>query len=248
MTSIRKLQLFGFLALTAVALPAQAEFEQTIDSTRIHLSDISDGYDDGDFASLDLGPAPPPGNSRLLSRGEVEDQLHAAGSDAKSLRMPAMLRVKSAAKRWSPAELGAMVAPKLETALPFGVKLKSSKLTRSIVTSPSVKFGEAHFPKVPKHEGETTLTATVDIQQDDVTVMRLPVNVVVLVTEAATKPAVEKGARVTLVIEHGPARVTAIATALTDTELGESGLFRVTATQRVLRARLLTPDTAKVAE
>jgi len=248
MNSTRKLTLLGFLALSAVALPARAEVEQTIDSARIHLSDISDGYDDGEFASLDLGPAPPPGNSRLLSRGEVEDQLHAAGSDAKSLRMPAVLRVKSAAKRWSPEELGAAVLPKLENALPFGVKLKSSKLSRSIVTSPSVKFGEARFPRVPKREGETTLTATVDIQQDGVTVMHLPVNVVVLVTEAATKPAAEKGARINLVIEHGPARVSAIATAMTDTDLGESGLFRVAATQRVLRARLLTPDTAKVVE
>jgi len=248
MNPARKLQLLGFFALAAATLPAQAETEQTIDSTRIHLCDISDGYDEGEFASLDLGPAPPPGNSRLLSRGEVEDQLRAAGSDAKSLRMPATLRVKSAAKRWSPDELGAAVTPKLETALPFGVKLKSAKLTRSIVTSPSVRFGEAHFPKVPKHEGEITLTATVEIQQEGATVMRLPVNVVVLVTEAATKPAAEKGARVNVVIEHGPARVTAIATAMTDTDLGESGLFRVAATQRVLRARLLTPDTAKVVE
>lgn len=248
MNHTRKLSLFGFLSLVAFTLPARAETEQTIDSARIHLADISDGYDDGDFASLDLGPAPPPGNSRLLSRGEVEDQLRAAGSDAKSLRMPPMLRVKSAAKHWSPVELDGEVQPKLESALPFGVKLKSSKLTRSIVTSPSVKFGEAHFPKVPKKEGETTLTATVDIQREGVTVMRLPVNVVVLVTEAATRPAAEKGARINVVIEHGGARVTAIATAMGDTDIGESGLFRVAATQRVLRARLLSPDSAKVIE
>lgn len=248
MTVTRQLTAAGFALLTAFALPAQAEVERTIDHSRILLADVSDGYDDGEFAALDLGPAPPPGNSRLLSRSEVEDQLHAAGSDAKSLRMPAVLRVKSAAKRWSPAELAAAVEPKLEAALPFGVKLKSSKLSRAIVTSPSAKLGEAHFPKVPKHEGEVTLTATVDLQQDDVTVQRVPVNVVVLVTEAATKPAAEKGARVNVVIEHGGARVSALATAMTDTELGEPGLFRVVSTQRILRARLLTADTAKVVE
>ncbi len=248
MNSKHTLAFLGFCALAAFTPAAHAETEQTIDSARIRLSDVSDGYDDGELATLDLGPAPPPGNSRLLSRGEVEDQLRAAGSDAKSLRMPATLRVRSAAKRWSPAELGAAIASKLESALPFGVKLKSTKLTRTIVTSPSVKFGEVHFPKVPKHEGETTLTATIDVEQEDVTVMRVPINLVVLVTEAATRPTAEKGARINLVIEHGPARVTAIATAMSDTDLGESGLFRVTATQRVLRARLLTPDTAKVIE
>ena len=128
-----KLTLFGFLAMTAFPLSASAETERTIDSSRIHLSDVSDGYDEGDLATLDLGPAPPPGNSRLLSRAEVIDQLHAAGDDGKSLLMPATLRVKSAAKRWSPSELNAALAPKLLAALPFGVKLKSSKLNRAIV-------------------------------------------------------------------------------------------------------------------
>ena len=210
---------------------------------------MSDGYDDGDLASLDLGPAPPPGSSRLLSRSEVEDQLHAAGDDGKSLRMPAVLRVKSAAKRWSVEELTDAVTPKLISALPSGVDFKSSKLNRGIVTSPSVQIGEAHLPRIPKHVGELTVTATVDLLQDDVTVMRVPVTLVVQVTEAATKPtAVEKGARVNLVIEHGLARVTALATTMSDTELGATGLFRVAGTQRVLRARLLSPDSAQVVE
>lgn len=240
--------LLGFLLATTFCLSANAELERTIDTSRIHLSDVSDGYDEGELATLDLGPAPPPGNSRLLSRSEVEDQLHAAGDDGKNLRMPNVLRVKSASKRWSAAELSAALGPKLTAALPFGISLKSSKITRSVVTSPSATIGNARFPKIPKHEGELTVTATVDIVQDDVTVLRLPVNVVVLVSEAATRPAAEKGARVTLVIEHGPARVSALALALSDTELGEAGLFRVSSTQRVLRARLLTPDTAVVVQ
>jgi hypothetical protein len=239
---------FGLLLGTSVALPASAELERTIDTSRIRLSDVSDGYDDGELASLDLGPAPPPGNSRLLSRGEVEEQLHAAGDDAKNLRMPSSLRVKSAAKRWSADELRDAVTPKLIAALPLGLKFKSSKLNRALVTSPSIKIGEAHFPKYPKREGELTLTAIVDLVQDDVTVMRVPITVVVLVTEAATRPAVAKGARINLVIEHGPARVTALATALSDTELGALGSFRVSSTQRVLRARVVGPDSALVVE
>jgi hypothetical protein len=248
MSPVVKLGLFGFLLASSVSLTASAELEHTIDSARIHLSDISDGYDDGELASLDLGPAPPPGNSRLLSRAEVEDQLHAAGDDAKSLRMPSSLRVKSAAKRWSADELRDALTPRLIAALPLGLKFKSSKLNRALVTSPSIKIGDAHFPKFPKREGELTLTAIVDLTQDDVTVVRVPVTVVVLVTEAATRPAAAKGARINLVIEHGPARVTALATALSDTELGALGSFRVSSTQRILRARLVGPDSALVVE
>jgi hypothetical protein len=238
----------AFLLTSSFCLSANAEVERTIDGTRIHLKDVSDGYDEGDLAGLDLGPAPPPGSSRLLSRGEVEDQLRAAGDDTKSLRMPSALRVKSASKRWSPEDLREAVMPRLLAALPLGLTFKAAKLNRSLVTSPSVVVGAAHFPKFPKREGELTLTATVDLQQDGVTVVRVPVTVVVLVTEAATHAAASKGARINLVIEHGAARVTALATALSDTELGALGLFRVASTQRVLRARLLSADSAQVVE
>ena len=238
----------SFLFATCVSFSASAEVERTIGSARIHLSDVSDGYDEGDLASLDLGPAPPPGNSRLVSRSEVEEQLRAAGDDAKSLRMPSVLRVKSASKRWSPSELNDAITPKVIDALPLGLKFKGTKFTRALVTSPNVTVGSAHFPKFPKREGDLTLTVTVDMVQDGVTVSRVPVTVIVLVTEAATRAAASKGARVNLIIEHGAARVTALATALSDTELGGLGLFRVASTQRVLRARLLSPDAAEVVE
>ena len=243
-----KSSIVGFLFVSALCLPAYAESERTIDGTRIVLKDVSDGYDEGDLAALDLGPAPPPGSSRLLSRSEVEEQLRAAGDDAKSLRMPSALRVKSASKRWSPEDLREAVTPRLMAALPPGLTFKTAKLNRALVTSPSVVIGAAHFPKFPKREGELTLTATVDLQQNGVTVLRVPVTVVVLVTEAATHAAASKGARVNLVIQHGAARVTALATALSDTELGGLGLFRVASTQRVLRARLLSADSAEVVE
>ena len=248
MRAMGKRAAFAFLFASALCVSANAEVERTINGTRIHLEDVSDGYDDGDLAHLDLGPAPPPGNSRLLSRGEVEDQLRAAGDDTKSLRMPSALRVKSAAKRWSPDELREAFMPRLMAALPLGLTFKAAKLNRSLTTSPSVVIGEAHFPKFPKREGELTLTATVDLQQDGITVLRVPVTVVVLVTEAATHAAASKGARINLVIQHGAARVTALATALSDTELGALGLFRVASTQRVLRGRLVSPDSAQVVE
>ncbi|MEO7037463.1 MAG: hypothetical protein ABI548_26150 [Polyangiaceae bacterium] len=245
---MRSLSLFGFVLATTFALSASAELSQTIYTSRIHLSEVSDGYDDGDLASLDLGPAPPPGSSRLLSRAEVEDQLHAAGDSAKKLRMPASLRVKSAAKRWTADELRDALTPKLISGLPAGVHFKASKLNRSVVTSPSVTVGEAHLPRIPKHVGELTLTAIVDLMQDDVIVLRVPITLVVQVTELATQPTAAKGTRVNLVIEHGETRVTALAIAMSDTELGATGLFRVASTQRILRARLLSTDAAQVVE
>ena len=116
MSSVAKLAALGFLLASSVSLTASAELERTIDSARIRLADISDGYDDGELASLDLGPAPPPGNSRLLSRGEVEDQLHAAGDDA--LRQVAAVLAAAVRPRDSLARYGgeefAVLVPDVE--------------------------------------------------------------------------------------------------------------------------------------
>jgi hypothetical protein len=225
--TMKRLTVLGFVLASSVALWARAEALCTIDATRIHLRDVSEGYDEGELASLDLGPAAPPGNSRLVSRSDVLEQLRAAGDDTKSLRMPSMLRVKSAARHWTPDELRDLLTPKLLEALPLGLTLQSSKFTRALVTSPSMTVGSVHFPKFPKREGELTLTVTVDLKQEDVTVLRVPVTVVVLVSEAAIRPTAAKGARVNLIIEHGLSRVSALATALSDTELGGLGLFRI---------------------
>lgn len=245
---MRSLILSSFLLASSVALTASAEAERVIESARIHVSDVSDGYGETELGELDLGPAPPPGASRLLSRAEVEEQLRGAGGDPKSLHMPSVLRVKSAAKRWSADELREAMTPTLVAALPAGLKFRAMKFNRSLLTSPAVHVGAAHLPKFPKREGELTLTAIVDFVRDEVTVLRVPVTLVVFVTEEATRPALSKGGRVNLVIEHGPARVSALATALSDIELGELGSFRVATTQRILRARLIRPDSAQVVE
>lgn len=226
---------------------AHAESERLIDGTRVHLSDVSQDFD-GDVAELDLGPAPPPGNTRTLPRSEVEAQLRAAGADASKLHMPRSLILRSAARHWSGEDLRALLEPGLSSALPHGVTLRTLKYLHPLVTSPKITVGDAHFPKIPKHQGEFTLTATVDLRQDDIVVLRVPVTVVVEVSEEATRPALLRGSRVSVVIEHGGARVSAVALSMSDAELGDITFFRVASTQRVLRARLESADTARVVE
>jgi hypothetical protein len=231
----------------SVALGAHAEGERLIDSTRIHLSDVSQDYD-ADIAALDLGPAPPPGNTRTLPKSEVEAQLRAAGADASKLHMARNVVFRSASRRWSGDELKTLLEPSLSAALPHGVTLRTLKYSHPLVTSPKITVGDAHFPKLPKREGELTVTATVDLRQDEVVVLRVPVTMVVDISEEATRPALPRGSRVSVVIEHGGARVSAVALSMSDAELGDVTLFRITSTQRVLRARLESQDTARVVE
>lgn len=236
------------LALTMCVSPAvRAEPELMIDSPRVHLSDVSRDFD-GEIAALDLGPAPPPGNTRTLPRSEVEEQLRAAGEDTKKLHMPRNLVIRSAARRWSSDEVKAMLEPTLSAALPHGIQLRQLKYSRPLVSSPRISVGEVHFPKFPKREGETTITATIELRQDDVVVLRLPVTVIVDISADATRPLLSKGSRVSVVIEHGGARVSAVALSMSDAELGDIALFRVASTQRVLHARVESADTARVVE
>lgn len=244
---MNRLRLSTLAATLCLSLPAHAQAERTIDRTRIHLSDVSEGFD-GELAALDLGAAPTPGNSRTVPRSEVEAQLRAAGEDTKKLHMPASIVIRSAARRFSGAELTSLFQPQLAAALPRGISLRQLKLTRTLVASPSVTVGEAHFPKIPKHEGELTVTATVELRQGDEVVARVPVTAIIDVSREATRPALERGARVNVVIEHGGAKVSALALSMSDAELGEIILFRVASTQRVLHARVESADSARVVE
>jgi Chaperone for flagella basal body P-ring formation len=239
---------FPVLALAmSFSARVDAQAELTIDSPRVHLSDVSQDFD-GEIARLDLGPAPPPGNTRTLPRAEVEEELRAAGEDTKKLHMPRNVVIRSASRRWSGEELKALLEPSLSAALPHGIRVRQLKYSRALLTSPKITVGDVHLPKIPKHEGELTLTATVDLRQDDVVVLRVPVTLIVDVSVEATRPALSRGSRVSVVIEHGGARVSAVALAMSDAELGDVTLFRVASTQRVLRARLETPETARVVE
>lgn len=231
----------------ALSHGAHAESERLIDSARVHLSDVSQDFE-GDLATLDLGPAPPPGNTRTLPRSEVEAQLRAAGADVRQLHMPRSLVFRSAARHWSTEEWKTLLEPSLSTALPHGVTLRALKYSHPLVTSPKITVGDAHLPKLPKHEGELTVTATVDLRQEDIVVLRVPVTLVIDISEEATRPALPRGSRVSVVIEHGGARVSAVALSMSDAELGDVTSFRVASTQRVLRARLETLDTARVVE
>jgi Chaperone for flagella basal body P-ring formation len=237
----------GFVFATWLSTTASAEAERVVDGLRIELADITDAYS-GDLSHLDLGAAPPPGSSRLIERAEVETELRRAGADPRALRMPRVLRVKSAAKHWSAEELKRTFEPALEKAMPRGVKLVRSTLTRGVVTSPRALVGQAHLPPLPKQAGPLTVTATAELRVEDVIVARVPITLGLEVSAEGAAPFMEKGARVTVVIEHGAARVSALAVALADAELGEVAQFRVTSTSRVVRARVEASDSARVVE
>lgn len=239
--------LFSWLlpALLALAAPCHAEPLRTIDGHRVHVGDIIEGAAP-ELAEVDLGPAPPPGSSRLFARDDLVRELRSQGIDPAHVKLPTLVRVQSAARRFAPSELSELIRPQLLRALPSGVALKELKLTRGIVASPRIVVGEVRVPKLARRSGSATLSAMVELLHDGDVVSRIPVTVTLLVSPAAAQPLLEKGARVELLIVRGAARIGASAVALESAERGEIASFKVSTTQKVLRARVESSNLALV--
>lgn len=234
-------------ALLLAVTTAGAEELRVVRGPRIHLSDVVASLP-AEIPDLALGSAPPPGSSRLLPKSEIESAANRSGVSVKALRLPAVVRVTSAAKRWSPEELALAALPALSGALPQGVTVKRAKTSARAVTSPSASVSGVRVPKLPRREGEHLTTATVELSNDGEIVARIPLAVTLDIGSAAAAPAVTKGARVQLLIESGPARITATAIALGDGEIGETLQFRVATTQKILYGKLEQATLARVVQ
>lgn len=234
--------------LVAVALvsgAAQAEDVRVIDSARVRLGDVVD-TGDAELGELDLGDAPPAGASRKITRDELRRRIDAAGLADRRVRLPADVRVKSAGRRVEPAGAEALFGAPVRAALPRGVSLKKVRLARAITVSPRASVGQVVLAKLPRRAGTLRATARVELVRDGELHQVVPVALELELGEEALLPLVAKGTRVELAIERGSARISAGALALSDLDQGEVGQFKVEATGKILRGRVLSRTAATV--
>jgi hypothetical protein len=235
------------LAWAAATAPASAEESRLVRGPQIHLSDVLASLP-AETPDFELGAAPPPGSSRLLSKSEIENAANKSGVSVKALRLPQQVRITSAAKRWSTDELVNAALPTLTSTLPNGVTLKKVKTSSKALTSPGAVVSGVRLPKLPRREGEYLTTATLELSNEGQIVARIPLSLTLDIGSAAAAPAVSKGTRVQLLIESGPARITATAIALNDGEVGQTLQFRVATTQKILFGKLENPTLARVVQ
>jgi flagella basal body P-ring formation protein FlgA len=115
-----------------------------------------------------------------------------------------------------------------------------------LVAAPDAAVGRAEVPKAPKKAGPFRTAIVVPIVSAGQVAARVTVMATLDVSDAAARPDVARGARVTLVIDRRSARIGAAGIALADSDIGDVGEFRVDKTGRVVRARLDAPDLAMV--
>ncbi|HEX4335194.1 MAG TPA: flagella basal body P-ring formation protein FlgA [Polyangiaceae bacterium] len=212
---------------------------------RVELVELVPSVPDA-IRNVDVGQAPPPGGTMLLDRDRVLAQLRAAGVDPKSVALPKLLRVVGASKRWSPLELTAFARASVEAALPGGVTLSHLEARMPLVAAPDAVIGHAEVPKLPKRAGVFRTSVVVPVIADGAVVSRVTLSATLEISDAAARPDVARGGRVTLVIDRRSARIGAAGVALNDSDIGDVGEFRVDKTGRVVKARLDAPDLASV--
>lgn len=235
------------LALALTSAVARADEGRVVRGTQVRLSDLVAELP-AEVTDFEIGAAPPPGSSRTISKGDIVDAASKSGVSLGKLKLPTAVRVTSAAKRWNVEELTGAATPALFKALPQGVSVKHAKALAKAVTSPSANISAVRVPKLPRKEGEYLTTAMIELSNDGQVVARIPLQLSLDISGSAAVPTVTKGARVQLMIEMGPARVSALAIALTDGEIGDTLQFRVMPTNKILYGKVVEPTLARVVQ
>jgi hypothetical protein len=235
---------FVVAALGLGAPVAMAADGLVVAGSRIELGEIASAPEA--LRTLDVGPAPPPGGSVALDREHVLALVRAAGGDPQTVALSKVIRVVGASRHWTTAEVTSFVTPSIQNALPRGVALTHVEARIPLLSSPDAQVGRAEIPKPPKKAGLFRTGVVVPIVVDGTVVQRVSVTATFEVSDAAARPDVLRGSRVTLIIDRRSARIGAAGVALSDTDVGVVAEFRVEKTGRVVRARLDGTDIASV--
>ena len=234
------------VAAVALAAPAGAETKVSVDGPNVRLAEIDPGAS-AELGAIDLGRAPPPGASRVLTRREIRQRVRDAGRDPAGVNVPATVRIESPAERWNPAEVAVRADAVVRAALPLGVSLVKIAATQGVVVPPGTNVASVK-PVVPHGVGRHEVTVVAELRRDDEIVGRAPLSLVLEVSAEAFAPILRKGDRLTVVIEQGNARIGATGVALADANQGDSIWFRVTTTGKVLKARVASRELGVVVE
>jgi hypothetical protein len=231
----------------ALPLSAAAEPTQSVDHARLLAGDVIPSAPPG-VADIDLGPAPPPGGSRLLTKNEIEQMLRKRGVDTSKLAIPASLRIVGASKRISPADLITLITPVILTNLPQGVTLTKMQPGFDVVVPPNATVGTIDIPRHPRQKGSFRTTATVDMVSDGEVVARIPVPIILEISDSAARPDVARGARIGLVIDRRSLRIMTAGSCLLDANIGDVVSVLVVSTSRVVKAKITSRDEAQIIE
>ena len=242
--NLRALSLAILLSAAALAGP---ESKVTVSRPRIVVGDILDRANLL-VASIDLGPAPAPGGSRVFSRDDIELAIRRSGQSPQGLVIPGIVRVESASVRTSAADLASVLRPEIAKQLSTGISLVKVEPMGELVLPPRARLHGVTFPKVPRIRGNFQTAAMAEFSLDGAIVARIAVPITMMVADEAVRADTVRGTRIALTSDVGNVQITTSAVLLSDARIGDTISAQVTSTNRVVRVRLSRPDLAQLVE
>ena len=241
----------AFVALAVLSLSllgasvSSAEQQRIVQSTRIVVADVVPDAP-ADIGSLDLGPAPPPGGSRVVTPDDVRRALQRGQADEKAVVLREPVRVVAAHQTIQPKELAELVKPVIESTLPRGVSLVAVSPSMAITTRPGVQVGKCKLPTLPRRAGQNRTTVMVELLQGKQVTRRVPIPITVEISPEAARPDVARGTTVRVFIESGAVVVSTRGEVLTDANVGDTVRVALASTRRIVQARLISERKAQV--
>ncbi|MBX7190572.1 MAG: flagella basal body P-ring formation protein FlgA [Sandaracinaceae bacterium] len=225
--------LLSFALVLAVGATTSAASAQD----RIRLAEIVPALAGSELGAIDLGPAPPPGASRVMRRAEVLETLARAGRSATGLVIPREVRIARRAVRLSGDEIAARARDAIEEAL-------SPCAVESVAVTSSATLGEGELDvhvNGPARPNDGPTIVMLDLATPGGTT-HVPARVEVRCPEAV----VTSGAEVTVVVRSGNVRVTATGVSRQSGRVGDEVRVRVEPTGALVTARVIDVATVEV--
>ncbi len=231
------------LSLGVARAEASPPSQVTVTGARVLVGDVVRGAP-ADAASVDLGPAPAVGGSRLIDRATILRALreHAATEPS---QLPEAVRVVRLTRTVTATELERLTRTGLsEHPLPRGAALAGVRASRGLDVAAGWDAVTAELPRLPRRAGPLSTTALVTFRAGAEVLARASVQVDLVLPASAAAPELARGAAVTLVVRQGLVEIRVGASAGADADVGDTLPVILRPSGRVLRARLIERDTA----
>ncbi len=242
-TSLLFITLTGAAVLSSKKAHASPIAEIGLTTSRIDLAALLNLEE---FKGIDLGPAPPPGGSRLIKKEEIAEALTKEGKKApKSL--PEAVRVTRKMTVLKRTEMESLAQGALKDELPRGarvLRVRGEEL-RLPVGYDKVRI---EVPKAPRRQGSWTTTTTLIVSEEGRDIARVPLTVDFLLDKDAMSTDLARGTTVQLFVHRGLVQLQSEAIINADADVGDVVPVTVRANGKTLRAKILDHDRAALVE
>lgn len=234
-----------YVLLTAGGLAAsgggKGRASVLVEADRVVLGDVVRSVPPA-YADLDLGPAPQPGEARVLRRKDIRLRLQQARLPWQRLTLPSRVRVVRPGQTLTELDLVDLLRARLGAVLPEGGELRRVEINGGLVL-PRGPVELTLPPRLRLREGRQTLMVEVAVGRH---VRKMPVTVALDTYRVAKATAVERGAKVKIVIRRPGVYLEASGIVQSSAALGESVTVLPTAGRRMIQARVVSSQRVEV--